>query len=62
MLHTKEYYSVMEQFEKDNADYPLHREAKKFWERGIIYQNGEVNGLFNSYLQGYSLGKSIFNN
>jgi hypothetical protein len=66
MKGTKEFYEVVEQFEKDfrNGDSdlyvscqnPLARSPK---ESKSFYENGMVNQIFNAYLMGYSLRKSL---
>lgn len=66
MKGTKEFYEVVEQFEKDfkNPDCdlyvsctnPLSRSSK---ESRSFYENGMVNQIFNAYLSGYSFRKSL---
>lgn len=58
MLMTREYYKLMEMFEKEQPG-RLDREAKEFWPQGRIYQNGEVNALFLMFQRGYALGKFV---
>lgn len=63
MLFTKEFYEVMEVFEKNApslvsfGSQGLNREDKDNWERGYYYSDGNVNNAFKMFLHGYSLGK-----
>lgn len=57
MLQSKEHYDLLAMFEKEFKTMRLDKEAKELWQRGIIYQNGEVNKLFLAYRKGYALGK-----
>lgn len=58
MLMTKEYYDVMKQFEMDfKGKFRLDKEDKSLWSKGIVYQHGDANNMFDAYLRGYSLGK-----
>lgn len=64
MRGTKEFHELIDQFEKDfiasdmyvSARNPLQRASK---ESKYIYDNGEVNKIFNAYIMGYSYRKSI---
>lgn len=68
MKGTKEFYEVVEQFERDfknpesdlyvSCSNPLARSSK---ESGWFYENGLVNQIFMAYLSGYSYRKSIEN-
>lgn len=65
MKGTKEFYEVVDQFEKDfknpetdlyvSCSNPLERSPK---ESKRFYENGMVNQIFNAYLLGYSFHKS----
>ena len=55
----KENYDLMKQFEKDFNPMRFDKEPKNLWEKGIIYQDGNVNNLFRAYRLGYSLGKTV---
>jgi hypothetical protein len=66
MLHTKEFYEIMSQFEKDAKNFyirvgsqGLKREDKNNWERKKYYCDGEANKAFILYLLGVSLGKTL---
>jgi len=61
-LHDSEHAALMAQFEKNYAGMRMDREDRKsgLWEKGYLYQDGEVNKLFLAYRQGYALAKSIF--
>lgn len=60
MLATKEYYELIEMFEK-NAGKPFRKdkEPKDMWNRGIVYQDGMANEFFKMFLEGYAYGKAI---
>ncbi len=64
MLFTKEFYFVMENFEKyakqniRMGSMGLTREEKENWKRGWYYSDGLANEAFKLFLVGYSLGKS----
>jgi hypothetical protein len=58
MLKTKEHYDLLYAFERDFIDKRLDKESKDLWEKGIIYQDGNVNNLFKAYRLGYSFGKT----
>ncbi|WP_258129197.1 HNH endonuclease [Achromobacter anxifer] len=53
MLVTKEHYDLLAQFEREHSG-RFDKEAKEFWPRGIIYQDGRMNELFLSYRRGYA--------
>lgn len=57
MLNTKEWYDLLEAFEKDVYG-RTDREPKHLWPQ-YTYQDGQVNEQFQMYLKGYSLGKSV---
>jgi hypothetical protein len=59
MLKTKEHYDLMAQFEREFKGMRLDKEDKELWHKGIIYQNGETNNLFDAFRRGYSLGKLV---
>lgn len=53
MLVTKEHYDLLTQFEREHSG-RFDKEAKEFWPRGIIYQDGRVNEQFLAYRRGYA--------
>lgn len=53
MLITKEHYDLLAQFEREHSG-RFDKEAKEFWPRGIIYQDGRVNEQFLAYRRGYA--------
>jgi len=55
MLHTKEWYDLLQQFEKDRAG-RMDREPKELWPHNV-YQDGAINRDFQLYFKGYSFGK-----
>ena len=61
-LFSKEHYELMAEFEKvcrDHCNYArLDKEPKASWEKGVIYQSGEVNNLFLLFRKAYALGKT----
>lgn len=65
---TKEFYDLMNQFEKDLKNMNVYgcriqREPLKMGEKNVyFYTDGRVNGLFEAYMFGYSNAKCIFNN
>ena len=62
MLLTKEHYELMAHFEtqvRKVARGRLDREAKQDWQRGIIYEDGNINQMFIMFRTGYMLGKSV---
>ncbi len=66
MLGTKEFYDMMESFEKyaksniRTGSMGLTREPKGNWERQWYYSDGLANEAFKLFIAGYSLGKAIF--
>ena len=60
MLKSKEFYEIMNQFEKDAGYYDFTKESKSLWEKQIYYCNGQVNNLFRFYLLGYQNAKNLF--
>ena len=65
MLYTKEFYEIMECFEKEAkhlirmGSQGLKREEKENWKRQVYYCDGEANDAFKMFLFGVSLGKVI---
>ena len=60
-LNTKEHYDLMLQFEREFCPWRIEeKEDKRWWAKGHIYQNGELNELFLAYRKGYALAKSIY--
>lgn len=63
MLGTKEFYDVMDNFEryaKKNimvGSMGFTKEAKDNWQRQNYYCDGVANNAFKLFLVGYSLGK-----
>lgn len=54
-LRTKEHEELMKQFESFKPG-RIDRESKDQWNKGIIYQNGEVNELFLMFRKGVAYG------
>lgn len=65
MLFTKEFYEILEVFEKNAkqlvsmGSQGLTRENKSLWEKQIYYCDGNVNNAFKMFLHGVALGKII---
>ena len=64
MVGTKEYYDLMEMFEKSikhiyiPGTNSLNKEPKELWKQGRVYADGNVNSAFYAYMHGYSFGKT----
>ena len=61
-IGSKEHYDILEMFEKSYNHMRLDKESKELWQSGVIYQDGEVNKLYQSFILGYSLGRLVYNN
>ena len=64
MLYTKEFYELMDFFEKSGlktvyTGAEIKREPKELWPKKQYYTNGKVNDFFKMFLAGYQLGKII---
>jgi hypothetical protein len=65
MLYTKEFYEIMEAFEKNAkqlvrmGSQGLKREDKENWTRQYYYCDGEVNNAFKLFLSGVQFGKIL---
>lgn len=64
MLGTKEFYDLMDMFEKTAKKAvwvkgAFDREDKELFKKQYYYQNGEVNEMFKLFMLGYSYGKAI---
>ena len=65
MLYSKEFYEIMEAFEKNAkqlirmGSQGLKREDKENWKRQVYYCDGEVNNAFKMFLFGVQLGKVL---
>jgi hypothetical protein len=55
----KEFYELMNQFEKNMNDITYGHEVTrdKTGIKGVWYTDGHVNTLFNAYMLGYGFGK-----
>jgi hypothetical protein len=64
MLFTKEFYSVIDNFEKyakqhvRTGSMGFEREPKENWKKQWYYSDGQANEAFKHFLVGYSLGKT----
>lgn len=65
MLHTKEFYEIMEVFEKTSKQFVrfgsqgLKREPKENWINKYYYCDGNVNEAFKIFLNGVMFGKTL---
>ena len=63
MLHTQEFYEIMDAFEKiakkiiRTGSQGLTRENKENWVNKYYYCDGSANEAFILFLNGYSFGK-----
>ncbi len=59
----KEFYELQAQFERDVSNitygHRYDRETGKNLPRGIFYQDGAINQLFQAYMMGYEYAKSL---
>jgi len=63
-LLSKEFYNLMQSFEKDIKMMPIHsyridREDKESMSKGFYYQDDTVNKLFIGYIHGYQYAKCM---
>lgn len=57
-LGSKEFYDMLDQFEKMPGVKGYAREKDKdWWRRGAVYENGEVNRNLTYFQSGYTYGK-----
>ena len=65
MLFTKEFYEIMDMFEKNAkslvsmGSQGLKREDKEYWHNQIYYCDGNANNAFKMFLHGVALGKIL---
>ena len=65
MLGTKEFYDLMESFEKyakrnvRTGSMGLTKEPKENWKKQWYYSDGLANEAFKLFMVGYTLGKAI---
>jgi hypothetical protein len=52
-IFAQEHYDLMIQFEREHSG-RFDKEAKEFWPKGIVYQDGHINELFLAYRRGYA--------
>ena len=58
-LCSKEFYELMEVYEKYMHIDSLAREDKYVWEKGYYYKNGDYNKSFRGFMAGYQHAKSL---
>jgi len=57
---TAEFYELVKDFERIFSTEKLDKEAKELYKKGHFYQSGETNKLFNAFLNGYQVGRSVY--
>lgn len=57
MLNNKEHYDLMDAFERCHSG-RMDKEDKALWPKGVIYQDGRVNELFQAYRHGYAYSQA----
>lgn len=60
-ITSQEHYDLIAQFDRQFKGWRLDKEPKTLWPRGVIYQDGHVNQLFDAFRKGYALHKGITN-
>ena len=66
MLETKEFYQIMDAFEKNAqkllslGSMGLEREPKDLWKTQQYYCDGNANIAFKMFLHGVSFGKCFY--
>ena len=58
-LFGKDHYEMMDAFEREFRGMRMDREAKEWWAKGNIYQNGETNAAFLAFRKGVALGMAL---
>lgn len=59
MLKTQEHADLMAMFEREFKGRRLDKETKAMWPMGVIYQDGQINQLFDAYRRGYAYAKAL---
>ncbi|KVN92561.1 hypothetical protein [Burkholderia ubonensis] len=59
-LKSQEHYDLIANFER-TFNGRFDKEPKHLWPMGVVYQDGQVNALFDAYRKGYALHKGIAN-
>ena len=59
---SKEHDEMIKTFDKEYSGFRLEKEDKTLWEKGVIYQNGEVNNMFRAFRFGYAAGRAEYLN
>jgi hypothetical protein len=57
-IGSADHYEIIEFFDRQFSHLRLDKEAKEFWSKGNVYQNGEVNNLFLAFRQGVAYGRA----
>lgn len=60
-IKSQEHYELMANFERAFKGKRFDKEPKDLWPRGIVYQDGHVNELFDAFRKGYALHKIMAN-
>jgi len=56
-IGSKEHYEILADFEKCFKGHRFDKESKELWSIKYVYQDGEVNKLYNAFILGYAAGK-----
>lgn len=59
-IGTKEHYDILTAFEKSHSGLRFDKEPTELWKQGIIYQDGEVNKLYGSFILGYATARAVY--
>ena len=60
-ITSQEHYDLMANFERTFKGSRFDKEPKNLWPMGVVYQDGEVNKLFDAFRKGYALHKGMSN-
>lgn len=59
---SKEFYDIMDVFEREYRYMRMDKEPKEGWKRGVVYEDPVANREFAAFLKGYSLGRVSYLN
>ena len=60
-LKSQEHYDLIANFDRTFKGERLDKEPKDLWPKGVVYQDGRVNALFDAFRKGYALHKALSN-
>jgi uncharacterized protein (UPF0332 family) len=59
-IFSKQHYELIEMFDREfKGEGRLDKEAKEYWPKGQVYQDGMMNRLFAAYRRGYAFGTAV---